>query len=125
MNTWNSRFTRNLESICAKIAETDHIDDDLNTSATLFAMNLMGYVTIPIDPINDPDGNEVGFKWVNVRQNTVKALHDLLGYYGTLPYDEQMEIRETLKEIDADGSEEDIVNLADEIIHEYHRFEKI
>lgn len=112
---------RGLEGICSVIAEMNHIDDDLNTSATLFAMNLMGYVTIPIDPINDPDGEE-SLKWVNVRQNTVKAVHDLLSYYGGLHYDEQMDIRERLMDFVGEGT--DIISLSDEICHQYGRFEK-
>lgn len=88
-----------IKNLCEKMANADgYYDEEIARMIILFVMDMSGYQMIPLDPVNDPDGNEQGCRWEKRNHKIGETLADILEYFQSQPdrYKQNM-IREIRK----------------------------
>ena len=70
-----------VESCCKGVAAMEGVDAEACRNLTMFVMNAAGYQMVPIDPENDPTGDEKGMRWQKRNFDIGETLADILEYY--------------------------------------------
>lgn len=97
---------KTIESCCEKVAAIECINDEACQNLTMFVMDAAGYQMVPIDPENDPTGDEKGMRWQKRNFDIGETLADILEYYeNEVPIREKQNLIEQIRDTEYESIE--------------------
>lgn len=72
---------KSVETYCEKVAAIESIDAEACQNLTMLVMDAAGYQMVPLDPVNDPEGDEQGCRWEKRNHDIGETLAEILEYY--------------------------------------------